>query len=195
MTLWCFSLLPLGTSGASLCLCVFLCHPSSPPRYLQKPLVHCSWICQKDRDLKNFSSHDKQASREGKAVAWVPLLLHCHQPQDRATRRLSHKICSLGQGTRHQQCTCLELFANLPCHNSSGQIGFGNFPTILCVSELCRLIRGCRKAFPSGCLQFHWRSPPSLQPRRNYIQYVSDSNYYHLLLLIDLAPVSNMKLK
>lgn len=100
-----------------------------------------------------------------------------------------------GAGNQASAMTCLELFANLPCHNSSGQIGFGNFPTILCVSELCRLIRGCRKAFPSGCLQFHWRSPPSLRPRRNYIQYVSDSNYYHLLLLIDLAPVSNMKLK
>lgn len=49
----------------------------------------------------------------------------------------------------------LLVFVNLPCRSCSGQIGLGNFPMMLCVSESHRLIRHCTKAFPSGCLGFH----------------------------------------
>lgn len=59
------------------------------------------------------------------------------------------------------------VFANLPYCNCSGQRGLGNFSMMLCVSKFHRLIRHCTKAFPSGCLGFHWLCPPSLQPRRN----------------------------
>lgn len=54
----------------------------------------------------------------------------------------------------------LLVFADPPCHNCSGQTGFGTFPMMLCASEFHWLIRHCTEAFPSGCLGFLWLCPP-----------------------------------